>query len=209
MASGPGWKPLAVLCTAQVVLQLDFSIVNVALRRPRSASTARTGQHSDCRTRPAFPRPVRRPVGRPVPGGHGRVAARRPVARDLALLASVAALSGDQVLRKRVHREITERAHPLPAWLAGMPSATATQRRDAESSAGHPRARRRRQRARRRRAARPAGAHRGGLHRPQQGQLVKDAFVVPEPLDDVALRPRTCCARSCGSATTSGASGPS
>jgi hypothetical protein len=45
-----------------------------------------------------------------------------------ALLAAVAALSGDEVLRRRVHREITDRADALPRWLADLHRATALPR---------------------------------------------------------------------------------
>ncbi len=37
-----------------------------------------------------------------------------------ALLAAIAGLSGDEMLRLRVQREITARAHALPAWLAEL-----------------------------------------------------------------------------------------
>jgi hypothetical protein len=37
-----------------------------------------------------------------------------------ALLAAVAALSSDEVLQRRVSREIADRGHPLPGWLAGL-----------------------------------------------------------------------------------------
>jgi DNA-binding transcriptional ArsR family regulator len=46
-----------------------------------------------------------------------------PLAETSALLAAVAALSGDEVLRRRVGREIADRSHPLPGWLAGLPRA--------------------------------------------------------------------------------------
>jgi Domain of unknown function (DUF6398) len=48
-----------------------------------------------------------------------------PMPETSALLTAVAALSGDEVLMRRVSREVARRAHPLPAWLTGMPSATA------------------------------------------------------------------------------------
>jgi len=105
-----------------------------------------------------------------------------PTPETSALLAAVAALSGDQVLRKRVHREITERAHPLPAWLAGIPRATATPRAvqvthvlgDGDNvlvAVELP--------GRKSLTAVVYIDH-------NMGTLVKDAFVVPEPLDDVA-----------------------
>jgi hypothetical protein len=37
-----------------------------------------------------------------------------------ALLAVIAELSGDDIMRRRVRREITERAHALPEWLTGL-----------------------------------------------------------------------------------------
>ena len=43
-----------------------------------------------------------------------------PMPETSALLATVAALSGDDVLRRRVRREVTERDHQLPGWLAGL-----------------------------------------------------------------------------------------
>src|SRR5262249_57485447 len=36
------------------------------------------------------------------------------------LLAVIAGLSGDAVLRRRVHREVIARGHLLPAWLADL-----------------------------------------------------------------------------------------
>ncbi len=41
-----------------------------------------------------------------------------------ALLAVIAELSGDDVLRRRVRREITARAHTLPTWLTDLDRAT-------------------------------------------------------------------------------------
>jgi hypothetical protein len=43
-----------------------------------------------------------------------------PLPETSALLAAVAALSGDEVLRRRVAREIVDRAHALPRWLADL-----------------------------------------------------------------------------------------
>jgi hypothetical protein len=43
------------------------------------------------------------------------------------LLVAVAVLSGDDVLRHRVRREISDRAHPLPRWLANLDAAVAEQ----------------------------------------------------------------------------------
>ncbi len=48
-----------------------------------------------------------------------------PLPETSALLAATAALSGDEVLGRRVSREVANRAHPLPGWLTGMPRATA------------------------------------------------------------------------------------
>ena len=41
-----------------------------------------------------------------------------------ALLAVIAQLSGDDVMRQRIRRAVTERAHPLPGWLTGLGRAT-------------------------------------------------------------------------------------
>ena len=48
-----------------------------------------------------------------------------PMFETSALLAAVAALSGDEILRRRVSREIADRAHSLPAWLAELSRALA------------------------------------------------------------------------------------
>lgn len=48
-----------------------------------------------------------------------------PLPETSALLATVAALSGDEVLRRRVTREIAGRAHALPDWLVDLPRAVA------------------------------------------------------------------------------------
>ncbi len=45
-----------------------------------------------------------------------------------ALLAAIAAFSDDEVLRRRLHHEITTRAHPLPDWLAELDRARAGDR---------------------------------------------------------------------------------
>jgi hypothetical protein len=51
-----------------------------------------------------------------------------PLPETSALLAAVAALAGDDLLRRRVSREITDRAHALPQWLSELPRALATPR---------------------------------------------------------------------------------
>jgi hypothetical protein len=48
-----------------------------------------------------------------------------PLSETSALLAAVGALSGDEVLRRRVSRAITERAHALPDWLVDLSRAAA------------------------------------------------------------------------------------
>jgi hypothetical protein len=48
-----------------------------------------------------------------------------PLPETSALLAAVAELSGDEVLRRRVHREIADHAHALPRWLADLRRTTA------------------------------------------------------------------------------------
>ena len=48
-----------------------------------------------------------------------------PLPETSALLAAVAALSRDDVLRRRVSREIAGRAHALPEWLAEVSKAVA------------------------------------------------------------------------------------
>ena len=48
-----------------------------------------------------------------------------PLPETSALLAAVAALSRDDVLRRRVSHEIADRAHALPSWLAELSRATA------------------------------------------------------------------------------------
>ncbi len=48
-----------------------------------------------------------------------------PLPETSALLAAVATLSRDDVLRRRVSHEIADRAHALPSWLAELSRATA------------------------------------------------------------------------------------
>jgi hypothetical protein len=43
-----------------------------------------------------------------------------PLVESSALLTALAVLSGDEVLRKRVVREVADRAHSLPGWLAEL-----------------------------------------------------------------------------------------
>ncbi|MGH3568610.1 MAG: DUF6398 domain-containing protein [Pseudonocardia sp.] len=45
-----------------------------------------------------------------------------------ALLAVIAVFCGDEMLRRRAHREITERARPLPRWLADLRHAELAER---------------------------------------------------------------------------------
>ncbi len=104
-----------------------------------------------------------------------------PLPETSALLAAMAGLSGDDVLRRRVQREIAERAHPLPRWLAELHRATAAARAievtdvlgDGDNllvavtlPGGHPL------------TAVVYVDH-------NLGTLVKDAFVLPEGLDGV------------------------
>jgi hypothetical protein len=104
-----------------------------------------------------------------------------PLSETSALLAAVAALSGDHVLRRRVSREIAVRAHALPDWLADVSKAVAEPEAvevthelgDADDiivsvalPGGHPL------------AAVVLIDH-------NAGSIVKDAFVVPGPLDEI------------------------
>jgi hypothetical protein len=95
-----------------------------------------------------------------------------------ALLAVIAGLSGDEMLRRRVQREITARGHALPAWLAELHQARPVDRAvevvhvlgDGDNLI--------------------VGARLPGGHEltavvyidHNMGTLVKDAFVVGEPL---------------------------
>ena len=107
-----------------------------------------------------------------------------PLPETSALLAALAGLSGDDVLRRRVRQEIAERAHPLPDWLGGLARSVAAERAvevshvlgDGDNLLV---------------AVALPGGHRLTAviyvdH--NMGTLVKDAFVVPEPLDDVLAR---------------------
>jgi hypothetical protein len=97
-----------------------------------------------------------------------------------ALLAVVAELSGDEVMRRRVRREITERAHTLPVWLANLGRTTVTRVVEMVHVLGD------------------GDNVMIGLSLPgdfalsvvvyidhNMGTLVKDAFAVPEPLDEL------------------------
>lgn len=103
-----------------------------------------------------------------------------------ALLAAVAGLSGDDVLRRRVHREILARGHALPGWLLDLHQSTVTGvvemvhvLGDGDNVVIE--------------VSLPGG-------RPLSvvvyidlnlGTLVKDAFVVPEPLDTLIEQMRS------------------
>jgi hypothetical protein len=110
-----------------------------------------------------------------------------PLTETSALLTAVAALSRDDVLRRRVAREVAERAHALPSWLIELPKAVAAS--DAVE------------------VTHPLGdaddvlvsvTLPGGhaltavvLIEHNAGSIVKDAFVVPGPLDDIVAVVRT------------------
>ncbi|MGH3754453.1 MAG: hypothetical protein ACRDRP_17485 [Pseudonocardiaceae bacterium] len=98
-----------------------------------------------------------------------------------ALLAVIAAFSGDDMLRRRVHREISSRADALPRWLADL---TNTGPADRVLEVGH--------------ALGDGdnvviGARLPGSHEitavvyidHNMGRLVKDAFVLPGPISEV------------------------
>ena len=104
-----------------------------------------------------------------------------PLSETSALLAAVAALSGDHVLRRRVSREIAVRAHALPEWLADVSKAVAEPEAvevthelgDADDiivSVALP-------------GEHPLTAV--VLIDHNSGSIVKDAFVVPDPLDEI------------------------
>ena len=97
-----------------------------ALDDGRTARPARAGQH--------VPRGGRSPVATtrstPIPTGRRANSSSTrfldaPLPETSALLAAVAALSRDDVLRRRVSHEIADRAHALPSWLAELSRATA------------------------------------------------------------------------------------
>ncbi|HVE63022.1 MAG TPA: DUF6398 domain-containing protein [Mycobacteriales bacterium] len=101
-----------------------------------------------------------------------------------ALLAVTAGLAGDEMLRRRVHREITTRTHALPRWLADLHRAAPAPRvvevvhvlGDGDNIMVGVRL--------------PGGPELTAVvyvdH--NMGTLVKDAFVVPEPVDDLVER---------------------
>ncbi|HYH29186.1 MAG TPA: hypothetical protein VD903_02275, partial [Pseudonocardia sp.] len=98
-----------------------------------------------------------------------------------ALLTAVAAFSGDELLRRRVHREVARRAHALPRWLAGLERAEPSGRtvevvhvlRDGDNVLLGARL--------------PGGADLTAVvyidH--NMGTVVKDAYVVPLGVDDL------------------------
>lgn len=104
-----------------------------------------------------------------------------PLPEISAVLAALACLSGDDVLRRRVHREIARRGHPLPDWLSGLARATAEPRafevthtlRDGDNVLIS--------------VTLPGGHTLTAVvyidH--NMGTLVKDAFALSEPLDDI------------------------
>jgi hypothetical protein len=104
-----------------------------------------------------------------------------PLPETSALLAAVAGVSGDDLLRRRVAREIANRAHPLPEWLTGLSRATAAPEAvevthvlgDADDILVT--------------VALPGGRALTAvvLVEHNLGSIVKDAFVLDEPLDDV------------------------
>jgi hypothetical protein len=134
----------------------------------------------DPRSRNPFERPADGPALEEMIGSLLAV----PIPETSALLAAVAALSGDDVLRRRVHREITERADPLPRWLADLHRSTALSRAvefthvlgDGDNVLVS--------------VTLPGGHELTAVvyidH--NMGTLVKDAFVVSSPLDDVVER---------------------
>ncbi len=98
-----------------------------------------------------------------------------------ALLAALTGLSGDEMLRRRAHREIVTRAHPLPRWLLELPRTTVVPRAvevvhvlgDGDNVLVG--------------AELPGGAQLTAViyidH--NAGTVVKDGFVVPLPIDEL------------------------
>jgi len=97
-----------------------------------------------------------------------------------ALLAVIAELSGDDITRRRIRREIVERAHALPGWLTDLHRTTVERVVEMVHVLGD------------------GDNIMIGLRLPggyalsivvyidhNMGTLVKDAFVVPEPLDEL------------------------
>ncbi len=101
-----------------------------------------------------------------------------------ALLAVIGELSGDEMLRRRVHREIAARSHALPRWLADLHRAEPASRTvevvhvlgDGDNLMVGVRL--------------PGGPELTAMvyvdH--NMGTVVKDAFVVPEPVGDLVER---------------------
>jgi hypothetical protein len=109
-----------------------------------------------------------------------------PLSETSALLTAVAALSGDDVLRRRVSREIADRAHALPEWLAEVSKAVAEPEAvevthalgdgdDVLVSVALP-------------GGHPLTAVVFIEH--NSGSIVQDAFVVPGPLDEIVATVR-------------------
>ena len=113
-----------------------------------------------------------------------------PLPETSALLTAVAALEGDEVLRRRVSRAVVERAHALPDWLVDLSATTAA----AEAAE----------------VTHPLGdgddvlvavTLPGGhvltavvLIEHNAGSIVKDAFVLSEPVDRVLATVRAAAA---------------
>jgi hypothetical protein len=106
-----------------------------------------------------------------------------PLTETSALLAAITALSGDEVLRRRVARAITDRAHALPDWLVDLPRAVAVPEAvevthalgDGDDVLV---------------AVTLPGGHvltAVVLIEHNAGSIVKDAFVLSEPLDEVVV----------------------
>jgi hypothetical protein len=103
-----------------------------------------------------------------------------PVLETSALLAVIAELSEDDITRRRIRREIVERAHALPGWLTDLGQTTVQRVVEMVHVLGD------------------GDNIMIGLSLPDDhalsivvyidhnmGTLVKDAFVVPEPLDEL------------------------
>jgi hypothetical protein len=103
-----------------------------------------------------------------------------PLLETSALLAVIAELSGDDITRRRIRREIVERAHALPGWLTDLSRTTVDRAVEMVHVLGD------------------GDNIMIGLNLPggyalsivvyidhNMGTLVKDAFVVPESLDEL------------------------
>jgi hypothetical protein len=103
-----------------------------------------------------------------------------PLVETSAILAVIAELSGDDITRRRIRREITERAHALPGWLTDLHRTTVHRVVEMVHALGD------------------GDNIMVGLSLPSghalsivvyidhnMGTLVKDAFVVPESLDEL------------------------